>query len=349
MVESLPAYPALALATVTGTAGSTPQKSGCSALFCEQGLLSGTIGGGMVEGKVMSIIQHTLPSARSEYLHFDLDKDIRYEQDAICGGYMNVLIDAAPGLHQKTFEKLSLSLQKGIPGVLITQAAIPAEQNVDIKRYWISMDDTEWRTDPEFQRIDPRVKEVLASGFPVDYMEFLPSPGGQEVRIFMEPLVPPPRLVIAGAGHIGKALAHLGNLLDFEVTVVDDREEFVGSGHIPDADHLVLGNIGKVMEQLKKTSDTYIVIVTRGHKDDADALKACLGAGVAYIGMIGSARKIALMRERFLNEGWTTPEQWEKIHAPIGLPIHSQTVQEIAVSIAAQLVQVRNGKLQSHG
>ncbi len=95
------------------------------------------------------------------------------------------------------------------------------------------------------------------------------------------------------------------------------------------------------MQAIPISSDTYIVLVTRGHRNDADALKQCIDSEAAYIGMIGSARKIGLMRKQFLQEGWATPDQFDGIYAPIGIDILSKTVQEIAVSIAAQLILVR--------
>jgi xanthine dehydrogenase accessory factor len=150
--------------------------------------------------------------------------------------------------------------------------------------------------------------------------------------------------LITGAGHIGKALAHLVNLLDFEVTVIDDRPEFANEMNIPDADHILTGNFDNIIRESAITGNTYIVIVTRGHKNDADALKCCIGSPASYIGMIGSKRKIALMREKFLQHGWATKQQWDRIHAPVGIDINSRTVQEIAVSIAAELIRVRNSK-----
>ena len=85
-----------------------------------------------------------------------------------------------------------------------------------------------------------------------------------------------------------------------------------------------------------------MVIVTRGHNDDAAALKPCIDSGLAYTGMIGSKNKIATMRKRFIEKGWAAEKQWANIYAPIGIDIKSQSVEEIAVSIAAQLVLVRN-------
>jgi xanthine dehydrogenase accessory factor len=160
----------------------------------------------------------------------------------------------------------------------------------------------------------------------------------------MEVIFPPPHLIIAGAGHIGKALAHLGKLLDFYVTVVDDREDYANPAVIPDADQFRVGDYAGVMQSMQITGDTYIVIVTPGHKNDADVLKSCIGSGAAYIGMIGSRNKIELMRRHFISEGWATGLQWDAIHTPVGIDIRSKTVQEIAISIAAQLVMVRNRK-----
>lgn len=160
--------------------------------------------------------------------------------------------------------------------------------------------------------------------------------------VFLEPLKPLPHLVIVGGGHIGKALAHIGRLLDFEITVIDDRPEFANGDNIPDADHFILDEIGKSVNRLKKGPETYIVLVTRGHHHDAEALKPCFGSEASYVGMIGSSHKVGVMKKSFLTDGFATPEQWSKIHTPIGLPIGSKTVQEIAISIAAQLVSIRD-------
>lgn len=160
--------------------------------------------------------------------------------------------------------------------------------------------------------------------------------------MYLEPQFPLSCLVIAGAGHVGKAVVHIGHLLDFEITVIDDRPEFANKDMVPEADHIIVEDIGKAIAEIPKTADTYFVIVTRGHSHDADALKACIKSDVAYIGMIGSGRKIALMQEKFIDLGWATADQFDRVYAPIGIDIQSKTVQEIAVSIAAELVQVRN-------
>ena len=102
------------------------------------------------------------------------------------------------------------------------------------------------------------------------------------------------------------------------------------------------------MDEIQIATDTYIVIVTRGHKDDAKALRPCIVSDAAYIGMIGSKNKVSLMRTEFIQKGWAEPHEWNAIHAPIGLDIQSKSVQEIAISIAAQLILVKNTKISAN-
>ncbi len=334
----------LVLATVVRTIGSTPQKPGSSALFGRKGLVSGTVGGGVVEGEVQKLAAEAILSKNSGLYHFNLANDISKTEEAICGGEISVLADATPSEHIKVFNQLKLSLANGIPGVLITRVTPATEGCVKINRYWISEMVRPSLPDDLLARIEPEVTKLMNEKNPSGFSGLeIGLPGGEpSVPVFLQPFFPPGQLVIAGAGHIGRALAHLGSLLDFEVTVIDDRSEFANRENIPDADHFIVDNIGKAIGDVKKGENTYVVIVTRGHRDDAAALKPCIGKGVAYIGMIGSKNKIAAMRAHFLENGWATSAQWDQIHAPVGLPIKSQTVEEIAVSIAAELVMVRN-------
>jgi len=336
----------LVLATVTIAHGSTPQKPGSSALFCKKGLISGTVGGGIVEGKVQKIALDAILSKESGHFHFNLANDISNTEEAICGGQISVLVDANLKNYIPVFEQVKQSMAKRIPGVLITMVTGVKEKTVLINRYWMS--ETYKPSIPvEFiEKIEPVVMSLLSATNPSDYRELeLAIPGEEPSSLFLlEPIFPPAQLVIAGAGHIGKALAHLGSMLDFEVTVIDDRPEYANSENIPDAGHIIVKDIGNAMQELKKRDDTYVVIVTRGHKDDASALKPCIGSNAAYIGMIGSKNKIAAMRKNFIQNKWATGKQWDEIHAPVGLEIKSQTVEEIAMSIAAHLILVRNSK-----
>ena len=336
----------LVLATVTIAHGSTPQKPGSSALFCKKGLISGTVCGVIVEGKVQKIALDAILSKESGHFHFNLANDISNTEEAICGGQISVLVDANLKNYIPVFEQVKQSMAKRIPGVLITMVTGVKEKTVLINRYWMS-ETYEPSIPVEFiEKIEPVVMSLLSSANPSDYRELeLAIPGEEPSSLFfLEPIFPPAQLVIAGAGHIGKALAHLGSMLDFEVTVIDDRPEYANSENIPDAGHIIVKDIGNAMQEFKKRDYTYVVIVTRGHKDDASALKPCIGSNAAYIGMIGSKNKIAAMRKNFIQNKWATGKQWDKIYAPVGLEIKSKTVEEIAMSIAAQLILVKNSK-----
>jgi Xanthine and CO dehydrogenases maturation factor, XdhC/CoxF family len=336
----------LVLATVTRTHGSTPQKPGSSALFDKKGLISGTVGGGVVEGKVQKLALEAILSKKSGHFQFNLANDISNTEEAICGGQINVLIDANLNNYLSVFEQLGSSIENRIPGVLITMVTRFTEETVLINRYWIS--DIFKPAIPEafLAQIEPVVLNMISGGNPSDYRELeLTIPDEEPSSLFfLEAVFPAAQLIIAGAGHIGKTLAHLGDMLDFEVTVIDDRSEYANSENIPEANHIIVKDIGEALKDLKKENDTYVVIVTRGHKDDAAALKPCIGSELAFTGMIGSKNKIASMRASFIENGWASVKQWEAVHTPVGLDIKSRTVEEIAVSIAAQLVLVRNSK-----
>jgi xanthine dehydrogenase accessory factor len=336
----------LVLATVVRTKGSTPQKPGSVALFGKQGLIAGTVGGGIVEGKVQQLADEAIRSKNSGLYHFNLANDISKTEEAICGGQISVLIDAAPENHFSIFEQIKTSLSKREPGVLITKVAASAENSASIECFWAT-EELFPNGNSDFRKlIESEAKKLITNKNPGGFAE-LSSDNKDEVSpviYFLQPFFPLDQLIIAGAGHIGRALAHLGNLLDFEVTVIDDRPEFANSWNIPDAEHIIVKDIGEAMDEMYTGMDTYVVIVTRGHNDDAAALKPCFGKNLAYTGMIGSKNKIAAMRQKFIDSGWATADQWSRIHSPVGLQIKSQTVEEIAVSIAAELVMVRNSK-----
>jgi len=334
----------LALATIIETKGSTPQIPGASALFSSEGLCAGTVGGGLLEADAQRKALQSLEQEVSLLYKFSLIADISSAEGAICGGEATILIDARPGDHTEVFQSISKSLDQRQPGVLATFIGICSEEKISLTRYWIEIgEDFAVDSEAPYGKFHEEIKNSLIESKP----NLLKAKG--ETSLFLEPIYPLPHLLIAGAGHIGQAVSHLGSLLDFEVTVIDDRPEFANKEKLPEADSIIVDDIGKAMRAVPISSDTYIVIVTRGHKNDADALRQCIDSQAAYIGMIGSARKIELMREKFLQEGWATPAQFDAIHAPIGIDIQSKTVQEIAVSIAAQLVLVRRQKQSNPG
>jgi len=331
----------LALATIVEARGSTPQVAGASALFSRKGLISGTLGGGLVEANAQKKASHCLKEGKSLCYQFELGGDDLAADEAICGGSVSILIDASPLKHLDTFALLKKSLLSRRAGVMVSGIRPVSPQGVSITRRWLEdKAGAGGVADADFSSIEKEIRKARRAGTP--RLVKFKGKGRQDMLYFLEPLFPLPQLVIAGAGHIGQAVAHLGSLLDFAVTVIDDRAEFASRERFPEAEAIIVGDIGKAVADFAIASDTYIVIVTRGHSHDAEALRACIRSPAAYIGMIGSRRKLSLMRSKFIAEGWATEAQFGRVHGPIGLAIESTTVAEIAVSIAAELVLVRS-------
>ncbi len=334
----------LVLATVTRTSGSTPRKPGSSALIHNGILIAGSVGGGIIEGRVMEYARNSSGECESALLHYSLDHETAMPDEAVCGGTITILIDSDPQAHLEGFREMKQSIRKGQPGVLVTKVIPWNDTSVMIKRCWTTGTGEIPLTCHSGKDLAGEVRGILESGNRAGYKEIEETTEGEEhpVRIYLEPVFPLPRLVIAGAGHIGKAVSHHGRLLGFEVTVIDDRDEFANPVNLPDADNIIVEDIGKAMAELTMDRNTFIVIVTRGHVHDAEALRPCIGSPAAYVGMMGSRAKVTKMHEQFISKGWATEEQWERIHTPIGLEIGSETIEEIAVSIAAQLVAQKN-------
>jgi xanthine dehydrogenase accessory factor len=167
-------------------------------------------------------------------------------------------------------------------------------------------------------------------------------------RILFETIRPQPCLLICGAGHIGRALAQIGLILGFRAVVIDDRAEFASRAYFPDT-HIELRAqpFVEAVQQIRVTDNTSIVIVTRGHKHDEDCLRLLLDSSAQYIGMIGSRRRVAVVIEKLQGEGFSK-EQLGRIYAPIGLDIGARTPEEIALTILAEIILIRNrGKDQT--
>ena len=149
-----------------------------------------------------------------------------------------------------------------------------------------------------------------------------------------------PTLLIAGAGHVGQALARVAVDVEFRVIVIDDRADCCNAERFPTADERIVGDIEKTLRDYPLDRSTYVTIVTRGHQHDEQALAAVIGRPARYIGLIGSRRKSKLIFDDLIEAG-TDPEALKKVHTPVGLDINAVTVPEIAVSIAAELIAVR--------
>lgn len=170
---------------------------------------------------------------------------------------------------------------------------------------------------------------------------------GGSAKVYIEPIVPPPTLFIFGGGHISFYLARIGKIVGFRVVVIDDRKEYSNPVRFPEADETIAGNYADVFSQLKIGILSYIIIVTRGHAYDQTVLEWAVTTDANYIGMIGSQIKIKRIYENLMANG-ISEDTLKKVYAPIGLDIHSETPEEIAISIIAEIIKIyRIGKTKT--
>ncbi|MCL4460081.1 MAG: XdhC/CoxI family protein [Chloroflexi bacterium] len=164
-------------------------------------------------------------------------------------------------------------------------------------------------------------------------------PQGTRVDVFVEVFRPVRTLVILGAGHIAQPLCKMGKILGFEVVVIDDRAEFANVERFPEADRVIAADFAETLRSFPVIPNTYIVLITRGHRHDEVSLREVIASPAAYIGMIGSRRRVAAVFHNLSEEG-VPAELIEKVYAPIGLDIGAESPEEIALSIIAEVVRV---------
>ncbi len=185
---------------------------------------------------------------------------------------------------------------------------------------------------------EARLREERSKLVPLD----VPEAGGK-IEIFFDVTASPPKLIVVGAGHIAVPLVKMAKVLDFHVTVIDDRLLYANRERFPEADEILVGDMAETLKGRAITPSTYIVLITRGHKYDEPCLREIIHGQAKYIGMIGSRRRVKACFQRFRDEEKIAEEVIERVYAPIGLDIHTETPEEIAVSILAEVIKVRRG------
>ena len=198
-------------------------------------------------------------------------------------------------------------------------------------------------------RVITAAKQAILDGMPrlLEYSMSDPARGdpgvcGGQVEVFVEPVLPRPALVVIGSGHVGKAVAHLAHWLGFHVAVSDDRPEFCNPVAVPEADAYYPVPMAELPQQLKITPWTYLVLTTRGMNVDVEGLPALLDSPAAYIGVIGSKRRWASARKK-MEELGVPAEKLARVRSPMGLELNAETPEEIAVSIMAEIIMLRQG------
>jgi xanthine dehydrogenase accessory factor len=323
------------------TRGSTPQKSGAAMLVYPDGSQVGTLGGGCVEAEVKRRALQLLDQGSTDLLTFQLDSDYGWDDGLICGGRMKMLVDPIrPGDDLGYFRTLTDAFltDRSCTEVVVIDAeksgGHPADRFlIDAEGHLLARRGRETPPDSLWTHLRPltdRPRPYITDG-----LSYLPH-------------LKRCRLIIVGAGHVGQKTAELAAAVDFDVWVVDDREEYCNADRFPQSKRLIVGPIDQTLSGLDIDSDTYCLIITRGHNHDEEALYHLAETPARYVGLIGSRRKIKLIFDDLLHEN-ISREALRRVHAPLGFDIGSQTVPEIAISIVAELIAHRNlGKIPDH-
>jgi xanthine dehydrogenase accessory factor len=261
-------------------------------------------------------------------------------------------------MNQEVFAAVADALERGEPAALVTIVATHGStpQRVGAKMLVFGdgrmvgtigggcyENDAFWKAR---EAITARKPQLVHYELSDDFAEETGLICGGQMDVYIEPIEPSPELYVIGAGHVGTHLAHLAQEVGFHVHVVDDREKFANRDRFPAATEVLTEDIPAWLARTSLTPNSYVVIVTRGHTNDLEALRALAPRDLRYLGLIGSRAKVARIYDALTTDGMPA-EHLKKVHAPIGLDIGAVTPQEIAVSILAELIAVKHGKLAS--
>ena len=169
---------------------------------------------------------------------------------------------------------------------------------------------------------------------------------GGQMEVYIEPLEPAPDLYLVGAGHVSYHLARAAHEVGFKLHIIDDREKFANAERFPHAEEIVVDSIPEWLTRTQLPAHAFAVILTRGHRHDLDAMRALVPKPIRYLGLIGSRAKVIRLSEALVAEG-IAPGQLQRVHSPVGLDLGAITPQEIAVSILAEMIGVRYGKIDA--
>lgn len=344
----------LAFAVLVETKGSTPQKCGAKAIFLPDGRVIGTLGGGCLEAETRQKALRALETGEAFTFKAVLDDDFGWDDGLICGGSVQTFVQPNPPsspIWQALLESHGLRERRVLATITTGEhtgkrALFSAQQLIisdDLPADLLSKLSTQCAAVLQEPEPEPlTISHLSAEALPaVVGLAKADQPSG--VSVYYEPVLPKPVLVICGGGHVGCAVGKLAAWSGFDVVAIDDRASFANKERFPDASKIIVDDPAKVMKDFPFDADTYICIVTRGHRHDAVILKEVIHSKAGYIGMIGSKRKVRTVMEGFINEGVATAEDFRRVRTPMGLAIHSLTVEEIAVSVVSELIAVRRG------
>lgn len=313
--------------SIIASSGSTPRGMGAHMLVTEQGLVCGTIGGGEVEHRAIEMAKQVLAEKHERIHSFILRKNQIQDIGMICGGDVTVYFRYIGAEDEKLREIARQALK-------FFETGTECWTLFDVTTGEIALYGKEgsfWGDElpvPKFQ-IYKKSRGLFQEGTSQYYAEQIVRGG---------------RVYIFGGGHVAQKLVPVLSGIQFRCVVLEDREDFCRPELFPGAEETRCVDLDRLEEMLNITEQDYICIMTRGHKDDLTAQAFAMKTSARYIGVIGSRKKTAAITEKLRAQGFTE-EDFARIITPIGLDIGGETPEEIAISIAAQLIAVRAGKI----
>ena len=339
IVEVLSRGEKAALSTIVSSKGSLPMSKKAKMLVKRDGTFTGTVGGGCLEADVWAEAREVMAQASPRLQRFILTEKHAGDEGLNCGGNVEIFTEPVKaGPMQEVFEAVRhLHQTRGI-GLLATLVSGPAGTEGGKLLITAGGETVGSLGDPVLDdriRLDTDI-EISENLLRVVTLEH----EGAQTRVFMESIWPAPQLFLFGGGHVAKAIARLADTVGFRIIVVDDRPSFANHDRFPEADEVVVDAFDEVVGKLPIDGSSYLVAVTRGHQWDQPVIEQAVWTDAAYIGMIGSRRKIALMWKN-LEEKGVPRHLLNQVHAPIGKEIGADTPEEIAVSILSELIEFR--------
>ena len=301
----------LVLATVVAVKGSTPREVGAKMLVTAQGQV-GTIGGGAGEAKVYQQALEVLATGEKQLVEINL---LGNEEDSqgVCGGMMEVWLEKWQG------EKAIALIQQILNYLKAGQSIILATPLSQDRSPHLLLND-----------LIPPLKR-----------------GARGVTESIEKIIPPPTLLIVGAGHCGVALAKVAHFMGMRIMVVDDRPDFAHPAQFPLETVVITDTVANILNQIEKIENLYIALVTRNYQQDIAAVRSLFDfsahISLQYLGIIGSIKRIKIVQQHLEKLGYNF-QDFPHIYAPIGLDIGALTPEEIAISICAEILKVKQGR-----
>jgi xanthine dehydrogenase accessory factor len=328
----------VALATLVAASGSTSKKVGAKMLVGQSGrLIGGVTIGGCVDAQVIEAADEIINTGGRRLLSISLDDDEAFEIGLTCGGTVNVLLER---IAPRNNDDVTAAAHRVARRSLESGHAVVIATPLDGTPAALVVDETGMRhgslggasLDAEAATV---ATEVFRAGSRVETI--------RDRRFFFDRQAPPTTLVIIGAGQIAMSLTRMAHDLDMRSIVIDGRERYATRERFPDADEIRIGMPSEIAASIPANARVAIVLVAHDYKYDLPVLRQALRAPIGYVGMLGSKKRGAAVRELLREEGFTDGEL-ARIHSPIGLDLGGKSSAEVALSILAEIVSVRSGK-----